>query len=260
MDSRTRVVAVTQDDPFFTGSFFAAFLEECRRHGVELVEIVLLPNFNESRPALARRFLKLYGAIDFARLVVRYVASRVSERIGVTVRSVEGLASRHEVPVRRLQSINDGDYLDSLRERGVDALLSVAAPEIFRRQALESASVVLNVHNGKLPDYRGMMPTFWALLDGRSEITVSVHEMAEQIDAGQLIAEFPVPVETTDSAFEVARKAKVVAGREVAALLSRIGTARWPQPHPIDVASGSYRGFPSDDDRRRLRSTGRRML
>jgi methionyl-tRNA formyltransferase len=260
MDSRTRVVAVTQGDPFFTGSFFAAFLEESSRHGVELLEIVLLPNFNESRLALARRFLRLYGVVDFTRLVLRYVAATVSERLGASVRSVEGVASRHGVAIRDLRSINDSEYLGSLRERRVDILLSVAAPEIFRRQALESAPLVLNVHSGKLPDYRGMMPTFWALLDGRDEVTVSVHEMAEEVDAGRLIAEFPVSVDSADSAFEVARKAKVVAGRELAALLPRMGSPQWPQPRPIDVDSGSYRGFPSRDDRRRLRSRGRRML
>lgn len=260
MNPRTKVVAVTQGDPFFTGSFFAAFLEDSRRNGVELLEIILLPNFNESRIELARRFLRLYGLIDFARLVLRYMSATASERFGSSVRSVEGVAARHGVSVRRMPSINDGEYLDSLRERRVDVLLSVAAPEIFRSQALASAPLVLNVHSGKLPDYRGMMPTFWALLDGRNEVTVSVHEMAEQVDAGGLVAEFPVAVDRADSAFEVAKKAKVVAGRELAALLSRIRTPRWPQPRPIEVNSGSYHGFPSGDDRRRLRSTGRRML
>src|SRR2546429_8962132 len=62
-------------------------------------------------------------------------------------------------------------YLRTLTARGVDVLLSVAAPEIFRRPALMAVPHVLNVHSGKLPLYRGMMPTFWALQNGdaRSE-------------------------------------------------------------------------------------------
>ena len=42
-----RVVAVTQSDPFFTGRFFETFLQESAGLSVEIVEIVLLRNFNE---------------------------------------------------------------------------------------------------------------------------------------------------------------------------------------------------------------------
>ncbi len=256
MSRRVRAVAVTQSDPFFTGRFFETFLEA---GGVELVEIVLLRNFNESRVALARRLSGFYPPGDMARLATRYARALVDDRRGVP-RSVEAVAARHAVPVRELPTINDAGYLATLAERDVDVLLSVAAPEIFRSEALRAAPLVLNVHNGRLPDYRGMMPTFWALLDGADRVVVTVHEMAERLDAGAVVAEFDVPVGPRDTAFDVSRNAKAVAGREVAALLSTVGTDRWPAPRAIDPARGSYHGFPTRADARRLRATGRRML
>src|SRR2546422_5622520 len=54
-----RVVAVTQSDPFFTARFFEAFLEGRSSDRLDLVEIVLLRNFNESKPALVRRLFQL---------------------------------------------------------------------------------------------------------------------------------------------------------------------------------------------------------
>jgi methionyl-tRNA formyltransferase len=150
--------------------------------------------------------------------------------------------------------------LAGLQERGIDVLLSVAAPEIFRPEALRAAPYVLNVHNGKLPQYRGMMPTVWALLEGREEIVVTVHEMDEHLDTGAVLAEFPVAVENGDSAFEVSRKAKAAAGRSVAALLGELGTTAWPEPRAIDPAEGRYWHFPQRDDARRLARLGRSML
>lgn len=259
MTQPVNVVAVTQSDPFFTGRFFEAFLAESASGPVHLLEIVLLRNFNESRLALARRFWNFYGPVDMTRLLARYAVTRVADRFGAP-RSVEALAARAGVPVSRLATINDEAYLRTLSERRVDVLLSVSAPEIFRQAALAAAPFVLNVHNGRLPRYRGMMPTFWALLNGEHEVTVTVHTMAAKLDAGQVVAEFSVPIEPTDSAFDISARAKVVAGREMARLLARLHTDAWPVPRSLDMSDQRYFKFPTPSDVARARALGRRML
>jgi methionyl-tRNA formyltransferase len=252
-------VAVTQSDPFFTGPFFASFLDELEAQPVKLVEIVVLPNFNESRAALALRLLRLYGIVDFARLAGRYLTARLSDRRG-SPRTVEAIAARKGIRIRRLASINRREYIDELRGRQVDVLLSVSAPEIFGQELLAAAPFVLNVHSGKLPEYRGMMPTFWALLNGEQEIVVTVHEMASRVDAGAVVAEYPVAVRPAESAFDLAARAKHVAGREVARLLGRLRTDSWPQPRPLPEDGGGYYSFPRRADARSLRGRGRRLL
>jgi len=253
-----RIVAVTQSDPFFTGRFFETFLPECRQLGVETVEVVLLRNFNESRTALAARMWKLYGTLDMMRLLGRYAYSRVEEGFGIP-RSVEAVAAKHGIATRALATINDPAYLSTLSLRGVDVLLSVAAPEIFRPTALTAAPLVLNVHCGKLPQYRGMMPTFWALHRGEREITITVHTMAEKIDRGDVLAEYPVYVRADDTAFDLAVRAKEVAGRAVARLLSRLQTEP-VQARPMNVAQQRYFKFPTRQHAQELRAAGRRML
>ncbi len=99
-----------------------------------------------------------------------------------------------------------------------------------------------------------------ALENGDARVVVTVHEMVERLDAGRLVAEFPVDVGVADSAFAVAERAKTVAGRELARLLAAIGTPRWPEPRPIPATREQYHGFPTRDDARRLRARGRRLL
>src|SRR5215208_2318008 len=237
--SPIRTIAVTQSDPFFTGRFFETFLPGTREAGVEVVEIVLLPNFNESRTALLRRLANFYSPTELLRLIGRYARARLDDRRGPP-RSVEAVAEANGVPLRRLDNINDENYLATLRERRVDVLLSVAAPQIFRPAALATAPVTLNVHSGRLPDYRGMMPTFWAILDGEDHVVITVHEMAEKLDAGPVVAESTVPIGPRDSAFDVSRNAKAVAGRDVARLIGTVGTDRWPTPREIEIERGRY--------------------
>ena len=252
------MVAVTQSDPFFTGRFFETFLPECAALPIEIAEIVLLRNFNESKAALAARLWKLYGTVDMIRLAGRYAYARAEERLG-TPRSVEALATKYEIPVRALTTINDPSYLRTLSLRGVEVLLSVAAPEIFRSAALSAAPLALNVHCGKLPEYRGMMPTFWALHRGEQEITITVHTMGEKIDRGDVLAEYPVAVLPDDTAFDLAARAKEVAGREVARLLSRLHTIGVPA-RPMPGARQRYFTFPTRQHAQELRAAGRRML
>jgi methionyl-tRNA formyltransferase len=253
------VVAVTQDDPFFTGRFFESFLTAASGGRVRLLEIVLLRNFNESRLALLKRFQRLYGTADLTRLLTRYGFARLGDLAG-RPRGVEALAAKAGVPVRHLASINDEAYLRTLGERNVDVLLSVSAPEIFRAGALRATPHAINIHNGKLPFYRGMMPTFWALLHDEPEVTISVHTMVEKLDAGQVLAEYHVPITPDDSQFDLSARAKQVAGREVAQLLARLDTPEWPVATTVDMSQKRYFKFPTPADVAQLRAKGKRML
>jgi methionyl-tRNA formyltransferase len=253
------VVAVTQDDPFFTGRFFDSFLAMASGGRVRLLEIVLLRNFNESRLALLKRFQRLYGTVDLTRLLVRYGMARLGDLTG-RARSVVALAAKAGVPVRPLASINDEAYLRTLGERNVDVLLSVSAPEIFRAAALRATPHAINIHNGKLPFYRGMMPTFWALLHDEPEVTITVHTMVEKLDAGMVLAEYKVPIAPADSQFDLSVRAKQVAGREVAQLLARLDTPEWPVATSVDMSQKRYFKFPTPADVAQLRAKGKRML
>ena len=253
------VVAVTQDDPFFTGRFFETFLAAINGGRVRLLEIVLLRNFNESRLALLKRFQRLYGTADLTRLLARYGLARLGDLTG-RPRSVASLAAKAGVPIRPIASINDETYLRTLGERQVDVLLSVSAPEIFRAAALRATPHAINIHNGKLPFYRGMMPTFWALLHDEPEVTITVHTMVEKLDAGLVLAEYPVPIAPRDSQFALSARAKEVAGREVAQLLARLDTPQWPVPSVVDMSQKRYFKFPTPADVAQLRAKGKRMI
>jgi methionyl-tRNA formyltransferase len=84
--------------------------------------------------------------------------------------------------------------------------------------------------------------------------------MVEKLDAGQVLAEYSIPIGPHDSQYDLSARAKAVAGREVARLLARLGTPEWPTPRPVDMSQKRYFKFPTADDVARLRAKGRRML
>lgn len=178
-DRKLRLLFVTEDDPLYVIRFFEVFFDEYPRDQIEIVGVSVQEAFHEPIWKTARRMLRFYGPVDFVRLCFRYV--------GVKLRgdSIAKLAQAKGLPLVACGSVNDPAYIERVREINPDVVASVAAPEIFKKGILGVPSLgCINIHSGKLPIYRGMMPNFWQLLHGEKHAVVTVHEMVEKLDAG----------------------------------------------------------------------------
>ena len=83
----------------------------------------------------------------------------------------------------------------------------ILKPSLFSIPRLGS----INIHKRKVPDYRGGGAVgLWELLDGQTEIGVTVHEVTEKLDAGAVVNSATIPIEPFDSLTSLALKAHVV--------------------------------------------------
>ena len=99
------------------------------------------------------------------------------------------------VSVTRFQSVNGQDALERLRLFEPDLGLAIAAP-ILKPPLFEVPALgTLNIHKGKLPDYRGMPPAFWEVWNGASEVGVTVHRVDAGLDTGPILLQDSVPID-----------------------------------------------------------------
>lgn len=177
-----RVLLVTENDPLYVRQFFDVFFDELPRDKVELVGVTVARAFHEPLLKTARRVHRFYGTVDFLRLLPRYILAKLSGR------SIAALASSRGFPLVEAASVNSQEYIDAVTALRPEMIVSVAAPEIFKSPLLKVASIgCLNIHSGKIPEYRGMMPTFWQMLEKKPAVTVTVHEMVPKLDAGGVV-------------------------------------------------------------------------
>ncbi len=54
-------------------------------------------------------------------------------------------------------------------------------------------------HDSLLPAYRGFAPTVWAIVNGEDHTGVTLFEIAEQVDAGDIVAQQRVPIDPEDT-------------------------------------------------------------
>jgi len=136
----------------------------------------------------------------------------------------------------------------------------VAAPEIFRKGILDAARLrCINIHSGRLPKYRGMMPTFWQLLHGEERATVTVHDMAEKLDAGAVLATLDVELRQPDSLDRVITETKRAGARLMIEVLRKIADGS-VKATPLDMTAARYFKFPTSTDTKAFRAKGHRLL
>ena len=84
---------------------------------------------------------------------------------------------------------NSPEGLRLLKETRPDLIISIRYRRILREAAIAIPTHgVLNLHSGILPDYRGVMATFWAMLAGEKEIGTTLHWIVDSgIDTGPVI-------------------------------------------------------------------------
>jgi methionyl-tRNA formyltransferase len=251
---KLRVLFVTEDDPIYVIRFFDTFLVEYPREKFAIVGMTIVAPFRESLAATARRILSFYGVVPASRLAARFAGAKLRRR------SIATLARREGIPLVSTTSVNDSRYLARIREFEPDVIVSVAAPEIFRDEILSTPRLgCINLHSGRLPKFRGMMPTFWQMLGGERQATVTVHEMAREVDAGRILGTVECPIHERDSVDRVMTEAKAAGARLMIRVLGEIarGTV---VPRPLDMSEASYYSFPTRQDASNLLRRGHRLL
>lgn len=231
------VVATSPDEPFG-----ALFWESYFRAGGLLPSAVVLLQRRRRRPVWrqAMEGLLLFG-------------TRGSVRAWSSARRTQALLRRAPgelfggAAVRTLRSLNAAEGAATLRETAPDLLISVGAPEIFKPAVLRApALAAINVHNGRLPAYRGLFGTFWEARAGEAWGYTSVHVMEPEVDAGAVLAQGAVRLAGATLMEALAAK-KQLGGRLLAWLVGFVAReGRLPPPCPLNAGlAAGYYSWPS---------------
>ena len=114
---------------------------------------------------------------------------------------------QHNIPVLQPHRVRGNDeFLEQLKSLHPDIIIVAAYGKIIPKEILELPEYgCINVHASLLPDYRGAAPIQWAVIDGREVSGVTIMQMDEGLDTGDMVAVKEIklaPDETGGSLFE----------------------------------------------------------
>jgi methionyl-tRNA formyltransferase len=262
-----RVVFVTQEDPFYVAEFFRAFIAVSPSiEPAQVVGTFILDTLGMRKSVgLLKLMHQLYGNLGVIRLAFRY-ALRCAQIVGYRVASVGKPVSVKQILdaagflPRRLSNVNSTEGVDAIRALQPDVILSISASQKFSPAILAIPRLgCFNSHSGDLPRFRGVMPTFWTLYENEPDATVTVHKMAERIDAGEIWSQRRIPIAPTDSLHDVIIATKQLSAKMMVMLIAALAEGE-VKLHANDSSEKRYYKFPKTKDSAELRRRGRKLL
>ena len=147
------------------------------------------------------------------------------------------------IPVWQPQKIKDPGFRQALEEAGPDLIVVSAYGRIIPKEILTLPPYgCINVHASLLPKYRGAAPIQHAVIDGEEYSGVTIMQMDEGLDTGDILAQSRVPLEpdeTGGSLFEKlsAEGARLLTDTLPAVFAGKLHPVRQPEDSPTPYAA-----------------------
>jgi peptidoglycan/xylan/chitin deacetylase (PgdA/CDA1 family) len=103
-----------------------------------------------------------------------------------------GFHQRRNIRILKVNDIHASSVVEEIRNFDPQLGLSLAAPILKPAVFTLPKLGTLNLHKGKLPEYRGMPPAFWELWNEEQSVGCTVHWVEAGLDSGAVVREASV--------------------------------------------------------------------
>lgn len=155
------------------------------------------------------------GTPDFAAGILRAICENSSHEVVAVVTQpdrpkgrkgdpvpgpVKVYAAERGIKVLQPEKIKTEDEVEKLMAIDADIYVVAAFGQILSRQILDIPRYgCINVHASLLPEYRGAAPIQWAIADGKEYTGVTIQQMNEGVDTGDIISSSKVDIDDDET-------------------------------------------------------------
>ena len=153
---------------------------------------------------------------------------------------VKECALKYNIPVFQPVKIKTPEAVEVLKGYEADLFVVAAFGQILSKEILDMPKYgCVNIHASLLPKYRGAAPIQWAILDGEKETGVTIMQMNEGLDTGDMLTKVVVPIEDTDTGESLFDKLAKAGAELMVETIPEI-EAGTLQPQPQDDTMSTY--------------------
>ena len=136
---------------------------------------------------------------------------------------VKVLAEEAEVPVLQPTCICNNAFFETISALAPDLIVVTAYGRILPGRLLNLPRFgTINVHGSLLPKYRGAAPVQWAVINGETETGVTIMQMDEGVDTGDILLPRSLPITEEDTGGTLFTKLADLGGQALFEAVSRL--------------------------------------
>lgn len=190
--------------------------------------------FFGSPPAALPSLTKLLDAGHQIELVITQPDRPSGRGRQFTPSAVKTFAQEHRFSTYEPERIRkDPEALERIKEINPDLIVVVAYGQII------PASIIyfprfhsINVHFSLLPKYRGASPVQWALLEGEKKTGVTIFELNEKMDEGDILVQQKIEIFPEETAGDLETRLAQAGADLLRQTVDTIWSIKsWPQDH-----------------------------
>ena len=165
----------------------------------------------------------------------------------LTPPAVKVCALEHGLRVCQPSSLKNGEAYDIIRKIAPEAIVVAAYGKILPKEIIDYPKYgCVNVHGSLLPKYRGAAPIQWAVINGDEVTGVTIMQMNEELDTGDILTVEAVPIGLDDTAESMFDKLSALGARMIVEALDELRMGKLT-PIPQDESLASYAPMLSRD-------------
>lgn len=127
---------------------------------------------------------------------------------------VKELALKHNLLVFQPEKLSVSQEMKDLQNLQADGIVTAAFGQFLPMALINSVNFAINVHASLLPKYRGGAPIHYAIINGEKEAGITIMEMVQKMDAGDMVAKASIPITDEDNVGTMFDKLAIV-GRDL---------------------------------------------
>lgn len=147
----------------------------------------------------------------------------------VEILPLKAKALEFGIPVLQPEKVKNADFVEQLRSYEADIFIVAAYGQILSKAILEMPNYgALNIHGSLLPEYRGAAPIQRAIIDGKTKTGVTIMQMSEGMDTGDMLSKAECPITDTTTFASLYRALAILGGDLLITTLNSLlnGTAK----------------------------------
>lgn len=259
-----RLLILTQKENLYLPT---AFAKVCEALGPEIVCIIAAPAMSTHGGQLRGliRHVRLFGLKGTLVLTSRLLVAKTRDRFndkGTTghFHSIRSVAQAFDIPYYEIVRVKGLEFQNLIDKYWPELLVSISCPQIIGKNLRKQFSKgCINVHGAPLPRYRGLMPAFWALRFDEKTTAVTVHDLSDKLDNGDILNQREIAISPDETWDSLVKKSKAIGAEALVETIRQIKNGSVTrQENPDEQAT--YFSFPTIQDRKAFMAAGKRFF